>query len=133
MIEVSIIMGSDSDLPVMGENANILEQLGIEYEKRSYRRTDKNECFEWCGLVIFHCSNAGRNTRGGGAINSGLNAVLLSAKILGSFDEEISPKIMYCQKQLEFAAIQKAKRTGKKWMESVFWVLKVYDSERIVN
>ena len=32
MIEVGIIMGSDSDLPVMKESAEILEQFGIEYE-----------------------------------------------------------------------------------------------------
>lgn len=30
--EVGIIMGSDSDLPVMQEAADILDQLGIEYE-----------------------------------------------------------------------------------------------------
>ena len=29
---VSIIMGSDSDLPVMQEAANFLEELGVEYE-----------------------------------------------------------------------------------------------------
>ena len=32
MIEVGIIMGSDSDLPVMKESAEILEKFGIRYE-----------------------------------------------------------------------------------------------------
>lgn len=32
MIEVGIIMGSKSDLPVMQEAANVLEKLGIEFE-----------------------------------------------------------------------------------------------------
>ncbi len=32
MIQVGIIMGSDSDLPVMKPAAEVLEELGIEYE-----------------------------------------------------------------------------------------------------
>lgn len=32
MIEVGIIMGSDSDLPVMQEAAKVLDELNIEYE-----------------------------------------------------------------------------------------------------
>ena len=31
-IEVGIIMGSDSDLPVMAEAAKMLDKLGVEYE-----------------------------------------------------------------------------------------------------
>ncbi len=31
-IEIGIIMGSDSDLPVMQEAAKILDQFGVEYE-----------------------------------------------------------------------------------------------------
>lgn len=32
MIKVGIIMGSDSDLPVMKEAAKVLEEFGVEYE-----------------------------------------------------------------------------------------------------
>ncbi len=32
MIQVGIIMGSDSDLPVMSEAAKVLDQLNVEYE-----------------------------------------------------------------------------------------------------
>ena len=32
MAKVGIVMGSDSDMPVMAKAADILEQLGIEYE-----------------------------------------------------------------------------------------------------
>jgi 5-(carboxyamino)imidazole ribonucleotide mutase len=32
MAKVGIVMGSDSDLPVMGKAADILEELGVEYE-----------------------------------------------------------------------------------------------------
>ena len=34
MAQVSIVMGSDSDMPVMAKAADILEQLGISYEMR---------------------------------------------------------------------------------------------------
>ena len=32
MAKVGIVMGSDSDMPVMAKAADILEKLGIEYE-----------------------------------------------------------------------------------------------------
>ena len=32
MTKVSIVMGSDSDLPVMAKAAGVLEELGVEYE-----------------------------------------------------------------------------------------------------
>ena len=31
-IKVGIIMGSDSDLPVMKDGAKVLEEFGVEYE-----------------------------------------------------------------------------------------------------
>ena len=34
MATVGIVMGSDSDIPVMGKAADILEQFGIDYEMR---------------------------------------------------------------------------------------------------
>ena len=34
MAQVSIVMGSDSDMPVMAKAADILEKLGISYEMR---------------------------------------------------------------------------------------------------
>ena len=32
MAKVGIVMGSDSDMPVMAKAADILEELGVEYE-----------------------------------------------------------------------------------------------------
>ena len=32
MVQVGIIMGSDSDLPVMSNAAKMLDDLGVEYE-----------------------------------------------------------------------------------------------------
>ena len=34
MAKVGIVMGSDSDMPVMSKAADILEKLGIEYEMK---------------------------------------------------------------------------------------------------
>ena len=34
MAKVGIVMGSDSDMPVMAKAADVLEQLGIDYEMR---------------------------------------------------------------------------------------------------
>lgn len=34
MAKVGIVMGSDSDMPVMAKAADVLDQLGIEYEMR---------------------------------------------------------------------------------------------------
>ena len=33
MAKVGIVMGSDSDMPVMSKAADILEKLGIDYER----------------------------------------------------------------------------------------------------
>ncbi len=44
MAQVGIVMGSDSDMPVMAKAADILEQLGIDYEMRiisAHRQTDE--------------------------------------------------------------------------------------------
>ncbi len=48
MPQVGIVMGSDSDMPVMSKAADILEQLGISYEMRiisAHREPD--EFFEY--------------------------------------------------------------------------------------
>lgn len=34
MAQVGIVMGSDSDMPIMSKAADILEELGISYEMR---------------------------------------------------------------------------------------------------
>ncbi len=48
MAQVGIVMGSDSDMPVMAKAADILEELGISYEMRiisAHRESD--EFFEY--------------------------------------------------------------------------------------
>ena len=44
MATVSIVMGSDSDLPVMQKAADMLEEFGIDYEMRiisAHREADR--------------------------------------------------------------------------------------------
>ena len=36
MAQVSIVMGSDSDMPVMAKAAEILDKFGISYEMTDY-------------------------------------------------------------------------------------------------
>ncbi len=50
MRKVAIIMGSDSDLPVMGKAAAVLDELGVEYEMRIISaHREPQEFFAWAG------------------------------------------------------------------------------------
>lgn len=44
MAKVGIVMGSDSDMPVMAKAADILEQLGISYEMNDHFGTQRTGC-----------------------------------------------------------------------------------------
>ena len=49
MAKVGIVMGSDSDMPIMAKAAEILDKLGIDYEMTiisAHREPD--ELIEWC-------------------------------------------------------------------------------------
>jgi len=48
MPEIGIVMGSDSDLPVMNKAADVLDELGIEYEMSIISaHREPEEFFEW--------------------------------------------------------------------------------------
>ena len=50
MPKVGIVMGSDSDMPVMAKAADILEQLGIEYEMTIiYAHREPDVFFKYAG------------------------------------------------------------------------------------
>ena len=42
MAKVGIVMGSDSDMPVMAKAADVLEKLGIDYEMTDRKSTRLN-------------------------------------------------------------------------------------------
>ncbi|MDR2650019.1 MAG: 5-(carboxyamino)imidazole ribonucleotide mutase [Clostridiales bacterium] len=157
MPDVGIIMGSDSDLPVMKESAAVLEQLGVSYEMSivSAHRTPD---------VMYRYAQTAR-TRGirviiagaGGAahlpgmtaaltalpvigvpiktstlngldslysivqmpagipvaavaINNGVNAGLLAARILSVFDESLSGRLESYQRDMAKSVEYKAER-----------------------
>jgi 5-(carboxyamino)imidazole ribonucleotide mutase len=154
---VGIIMGSDSDLPVMSAAAKLLDEFSIPYELTivSAHRTPKR-MYEYAesaharGLkVIIAGAGGAAHLPGmvaaittlpvigvpvktstlsgvdslysivqmpGGipvatvAINGALNAGLLAAKILGSFDAAISQKVSTYQNTLKEAVEEKASR-----------------------
>ena len=44
MKKVGIVMGSDSDMPVMSKAAAILDKLGVEYEMKLFLHTENRMC-----------------------------------------------------------------------------------------
>ena len=82
--KVGIIMGSDSDLPVMSEAAQVLEEFGVEYELTivSAHRTPER-------MVEYAKSAAGRGIKvliagaGGAAHLPGMTASLTTLPVIG--------------------------------------------------
>ena len=44
MAKVGIVMGSDSDMPVMSKAAAMLEKLGVDYEMTIISSTQRTRC-----------------------------------------------------------------------------------------
>jgi 5-(carboxyamino)imidazole ribonucleotide mutase len=153
---VGIIMGSDSDLPVMAEAAKILDALGIPYELTivsahrtpermvAYARSAKEKNLK---VIIAGAGGAAHlpgmvasmttvpvigvpiktSTMSGldslysivqmppgipvatMAINGAKNAGILSAQIIGSFDEEVHKAVAEYKKSLEIMVEDKAR------------------------
>ena len=140
MAKVGIVMGSDSDMPVMAKAADILEELGITYEMKiisahrepdvffEYAQTAEEKGFKviiagagmaahlpgMCaaifpmpviGIPMHTTSLGGRDSLysivqmpsgipvATVAINGGMNAGLLAAKILATSDPELLDKL----------------------------------------
>ena len=111
MAKVGIVMGSDSDLKVMSKAADMLEELGIEYELTiisAHREPD--ELIEWtrgaCDRdVKVIIAGAGMDAVfsimqmppgvpvATVAIDGAKNAAILAAKILAAGDDVILEKI----------------------------------------
>lgn len=157
MAKVGIIMGSDSDLDIMGKAADILDELGIEYEMTiisAHRMPDvfynyANSAEEKGIKVIIAGAGGAAHLPGmaaaifpmpvigvpiytkslGGvdslysivqmpsgipvatvAINGGLNAGLLAAKILATSDSGLLEKLKKYKEGMKDAVVEKAKR-----------------------
>ena len=157
MAKVAVIMGSDSDLPVMYEAVKILEALKIETETAivsahrtpdrmvKYARNAKKRGISCIiagaggaahlpgmvasmtslpviGVPVMTKTLSGIDSlysivqMPGGipvatvAINNALNAGLLAARIVGTFDEEVSRRVQEYTENLELSVLEKSTR-----------------------
>ena len=107
MAKVGIVMGSDSDMPVMSKAADMLEKFGIDYEMTiisahrepdvffEYARTAEEKGFK----VIIAGAGMAAHLPGMCAaifpmpVIGGANAAILAAKILAVSDPELLQKV----------------------------------------
>ena len=160
MPKVGIVMGSDSDMPVMSKAADILEKLGIDYEMRiisahrepdvffEYAKTAEEKGFKviiaGAGMAahlpgmcaaLFPMPVIGipmKTSDLGGvdslysivqmpsgipvatvAINGGLNAGILAAKILATSDEALLEKLEAYSEEMKQSVVAKAEKLDK--------------------
>ena len=157
MAKVGIVMGSDSDMPVMAKAAEILDKLGVEYEMRiisAHREPDV--FFDWaksaegkgikviiagagmaahlpgmCAALfpmpVIGVPMSGKNLAGEDAlfsivqmppgipvatvaIDGGMNAAILAAKILAVSDPELLDQLKAYTKEMKETVQGKAAR-----------------------
>lgn len=160
MVRVGIVMGSDSDMPVMSKAADILEQLGVDYEMTiisayrepdvffEYAKTAESRGFKviiagagmaahlpgMCaaifpmpviGIPMHTTSLGGRDSLysivqmpsgipvATVAINGGLNAGLLAAKILSVSDSGLLERLKAYSESLKEQVEKKAERLAE--------------------
>ena len=84
MIKVGIIMGSDSDLPVMQDAAKVMEQFGVEYEISvvSAHRTPK-KMYEYAETAAERGLKVIIAGAGGAAHLPGMTAAITTLPVIG--------------------------------------------------
>ena len=160
MAKVAIVMGSDSDMPIMKKAAEFLDQMGIDFEMTiisAHREPDI--FFEWAkgakdrGVKVI-IAGAGKAAHLPGmcaalfpmpvigipmktsdlggvdslysivqmpsgipvatvAINGGLNAGILAAKILATSDEKLLEKLGAYSEEMKQSVVEKAEKLDK--------------------
>ena len=160
MAKVAIVMGSDSDMPIMKKAAEFLDQMGIDFEMTiisAHREPDI--FFEWAkgakdrGVKVI-IAGAGKAAHLPGmcaalfpmpvigipmktsdlggvdslysivqmpsgipvatvAINGGLNAGILSAKILATSDVKLLEKLEAYSEEMKQSVVEKAEKLDK--------------------
>lgn len=160
MAKVAIVMGSDSDMPIMKKAAEFLDQMGIDFEMTiisAHREPDI--FFEWAkgakdrgvNVIIAGAGKAAhlpgmcaalfpmpvigipmKTSDLGGvdslysivqmpsgipvatvAINGGLNAGILAAKILATSDEKLLEKLEAYSEEMKQSVVEKAEKLDK--------------------
>ena len=160
MAKVAVVMGSDSDMPIMKKAAEFLDQMGIDFEMTiisAHREPDI--FFEWAkgakdrGVKVI-IAGAGKAAHLPGmcaalfpmpvigipmktsdlggvdslysivqmpsgipvatvAINGGLNAGILAAKILATSDEKLLEKLEAYSEEMKQSVVEKAEKLDK--------------------
>ena len=160
MAKVAIVMGSDSDMPILKKAAEFLDQMGIDFEMTiisAHREPDI--FFEWAkgakdrGVKVI-IAGAGKAAHLPGmcaalfpmpvigipmktsdlggvdslysivqmpsgipvatvAINGGLNAGILAAKILATSDEKLLEKLEAYSEEMKQSVVEKAEKLDK--------------------
>lgn len=160
MAKVAIVMGSDSEMPIMKKAAEFLDQMGIDFEMTiisAHREPDI--FFEWAkgakdrGVKVI-IAGAGKAAHLPGmcaalfpmpvigipmktsdlggvdslysivqmpsgipvatvAINGGLNAGILAAKILATSDEKLLEKLEAYSEEMKQSVVEKAEKLDK--------------------
>ena len=160
MAKVAIVMGSDSDMPIMKKAAEFLDQMGIDFEMTiisAHREPDI--FFEWAkgakdrGVKVI-IAGAGKAAHLPGmcaalfpmpvigipmktsdlggvdslysivqmpsgipvatvAINGGLNAGILAAKILATSDEKLLEQLEAYSEEIKQSVVEKAEKLDK--------------------
>ena len=142
MAKVGIVMGSDSDMPIMAQAAEVLEQFGIDFEMTiisAHREPDT--FFEYAksaeskGMKVI-IAGAGKAAHLPGmcaaifplpvivqmpsgipvatvAINGGKNAGILAAKILAASDPELLEKLKAYSEKMKTEVESKAEKLDK--------------------
>ena len=160
MAKVAIVMGSDSDMPIMKKAAEFLDQMGIDFEMTPPSALrDLEIFFEWAkgakdrGVKVI-IAGAGKAAHLPGmcaalfpmpvicipmktsdlggvdslysivqmpsgipvatvAINGGLNAGILAAKILATSDEKLLEKFEVYSEEMKQSVVEKAEKLDK--------------------
>lgn len=160
MPKVGIVMGSDSDMKVMGQAADMLEKLGVEYEMTiisahrepdvfyEYAKSAEDRDFKviiagagmaahlpgMCAAIfpmpVIGIPMTGKVLDGQDAlysivqmppgipvatvaIDGGMNAAILAAKILATSDEELLGRLKEYSKEMKETVQAKAARLGE--------------------
>lgn len=160
MKKVGIVMGSDSDMPVMSKAAAILDKLGVEYEMKiisAHREPDvffeyaksaeergfkviiagagmaahlPGMCAALFPMPVIGVPMSGKNLDGMDAlysivqmppgipvatvaIDGGMNAAILAAKILATSDEEVLKKLKTYSQEMKDTVQAKADKLAE--------------------
>ena len=122
MAKVGIVMGSDSDMPVMAQAADILEKLGVDFEMTvisalfpmpvigiPMKTSDLGGVDSLYSIVQMPSGIPVATV----AINGGTNAGILAARILAVSDPDLLGRLKAYSESMKNDVAAKAEKLGK--------------------